>query len=78
VPDTPAGVWGRVVHMRTYAVRLSDGSYGPQLDGLISSPADLKAPSGVNIAPRRAFWGTYSIVTVGSAMGLGLKPFHAQ
>jgi integrase len=26
----------------------------------------------------RAIWGTYAIVTSGSAIGLGLKPFHAQ
>jgi hypothetical protein len=27
--------------------------------------------------PRRTVWGTYPIVMVGSAIGLGLKPFHA-
>lgn len=48
LPDTPYGVRGRVVDMRTYAVRLSDGSYGPEFN----STAEAGVWGTDNLRPR--------------------------
>ena len=61
-----------VVHFRR-----ADGTRTRSPDGDTSSGRPTWAPRTRADARGDAFWGTYPIVTVGSAMGLGLKPFHA-